>query len=312
MGPKEEEAARAPTEVLVKPYDFFHPDKFSKDHLNGLQIIFDTFARLVGPTLSSLMRGQLQVRLTSVEQLSYSEYVAQLPNPTAISLISAEPLPERFVLEINLPVAYAMIDRLLGGKGETPQRTRAVTDIEQSLFRLVVSNLLPSFALAWNPVIATEPNLEEAMFNTAFIPSAVSGTVAALALLEIGFSGVTGTMSIAMPYTVLEPVMGRINAQKWLSDTRRSGQQEGLLPQEQLRRAVVPVTAILGTAAVSLAELTRLQPGQIIRLDSFPGQSLRVAVGGLERFSALPGVVDNRLAVQITQVLLEDGLHQVS
>lgn len=309
MGPKEEEAARPSTEVLVKPYDFFHPDKFSKDHLNGLQIIFDTFARLVGPTLSSLMRGQVQVRLTSVEQLSYSEYVAQLPNPTAISLISAEPLPERFVLEINLPVAYAMIDRLLGGKGETPHRTRAVTDIEQSLFRLVVSNLLPSFALAWNPVVATEPHLEEAMFNTAFIPSAVSGTVAALALLEIGVSGVTGTMSIAMPYTVLEPVMGRINAQKWLSDTRRSGQQqEGFSPQEQLGRAVLPVTAILGTAAVSLAELTRLQPGHIIRLDSYPGQFLRVAVGGLERFNALPGVVDNRLAVQITQVLAEDGL----
>lgn len=287
----------------VKPYDFWHPDKFSKDHLRGLQMVFDTFARLAGSTLSSLLRGQVQVRLAAVEQLSYSEYVSQLPNPTVISLITCDPLPDQLILEINLPIAYVMMDRLLGGTGVPASQAKEVTDIEQSLTRSVIQHLLPNFAAAWSPVVAIEPRLEGLMFNTSYIPTAVSGTVAALALLEINGFGTTGTISVAIPYTVLEPVMARLNAQKWLATPRRTAAVEDSGPEHRLRMASVSLTAILGSATAHMRDLVCLQPGDIVRLDTMPGEELRVAVGEQAKFAAVPGLMGNRLAIQITRRL---------
>ena len=299
-----------PINKNAKPYDFRNPDKFSKDHLRGLQIIFETFARLTTSNLSSLLRGQVQVRLSSIDQLAYEEYTAQLPSTTAVSLLSCDPLPDQTLLEISPQVTYVMIDRLLGGSGRVPQRLREATDIEQALLRLVVTHILPSYREAWSTVVAVEPRLEELVFNTALIPSAIPGTVAALALLEINVLGTTGTLSVAIPYTVLEPVMGRLNVQKWLAGTGRgSHSQTGIgFPDRQLQRAMVPVTVVLGTAALDLKELLVLEKGNIIRLETAPGQELRVAIGAHEKFTAQPGQVSNRIAVQITQPLAENAL----
>jgi len=143
----------------VKRYDFRRPDKFSKDHLRVIQLVFDTFGRLAGSVLSSLLRGQVQVRLTSVEQISYDEYIQQLPNPTAICLFSADPLPDRSILELNLPVLYAIIDRLLGGTGKRPQPQvfREATEIEHALARSAIVHMLGSYQEAWGNVVAMTP-----------------------------------------------------------------------------------------------------------------------------------------------------------
>src|SRR5687767_13778611 len=56
-------------------YDFRRPNKVSREHLRALQIVNETFARQFSNVLASTLRAVSQVTLTSVDQLTYDEYL---------------------------------------------------------------------------------------------------------------------------------------------------------------------------------------------------------------------------------------------
>jgi flagellar motor switch protein FliM len=58
----------------------------------------------------------------------------------------------------------------------------------------------------------------------------------------------------------------------------------------------------LGSADLSIAELTALQPGDVVRLDASIKQDLSVRVGTKTRFHGRAGIVGKRLAVQIVSI----------
>ena len=72
------------------------------------------FGRNFGAALSALLRTIVEVKLTSVDQLTYSEFVFSLENPTCFNLLRAEPLEGNLILDINPSILYPIIDRLLG------------------------------------------------------------------------------------------------------------------------------------------------------------------------------------------------------
>ena len=56
-------------------YDFRRPNKFSREHVRALQIVNETFARQFATVLASTLRAVSHVSLTSVDQLTYDEYI---------------------------------------------------------------------------------------------------------------------------------------------------------------------------------------------------------------------------------------------
>src|SRR3954451_23362631 len=89
------------------PYDFRRPIKLSRDHVRTLQIAFETYARSCGTLLTNRLRVVSSVRLTSIEQLKYDEYVATLGNPTVVTLVSLDPLPGTVLMEMSSPSVMA-------------------------------------------------------------------------------------------------------------------------------------------------------------------------------------------------------------
>ena len=85
----------APPPVPNRPaklYDFRRPDKFSKEHLRSLRILHESFARMLGSSLTSYLSAGVQVRLTMLEQGTYDEYIQSLPTPTVIYVVGLAPL----------------------------------------------------------------------------------------------------------------------------------------------------------------------------------------------------------------------------
>src|SRR6266446_10437395 len=99
----------------IKLYDFRRPDKFSKEHIRAIQNIHETFARVTASSLSSYLRSATTVSLSSIEQVVYEEYVHQLANPTLVNLVELQPLAGRIVVEMNMNIGLAMLDRMMGG-----------------------------------------------------------------------------------------------------------------------------------------------------------------------------------------------------
>jgi len=97
----------------IKMYDFRRPDKFSKDQIRTIEMMHESFARHFGADLSGYIRTIAEVSVTSVKQLTYSEYVEKIPNPTSIAVFSLEPLKGLAIFEINPSIIFPIIDRVL-------------------------------------------------------------------------------------------------------------------------------------------------------------------------------------------------------
>src|ERR1700686_1795668 len=110
-------SSNAPVSVMdrsVKLYDFRRPDRFSKEHIRAIQNIHETFARVTASSLSSYLRSPTTISLSSIEQVVYDEYVHQLSNPTLVNLVELQPLAGRIVVEMNMNIGLAMLDRITG------------------------------------------------------------------------------------------------------------------------------------------------------------------------------------------------------
>ena len=106
----------------VKTYDFRRPDKFSKDQLRTLQAIHDNVARLAGARLSARLRTTVTIQLAGAEQMVFDEFVGQLNLPTQLAVLNSSALTGPFLIDLDLGLAYACVDRVLGGPGPQPGR----------------------------------------------------------------------------------------------------------------------------------------------------------------------------------------------
>ncbi len=109
--PKEEENQK------VKPYDFRSPQKFSKDHIRTLELIHDNYARIISNYLTAQIRANVKVKVESVQQITYEEFIHSIPNPTILTIFKMAPLDGSILFETNPQFIYEIMDVLLGGSG---------------------------------------------------------------------------------------------------------------------------------------------------------------------------------------------------
>ena len=83
--------------------------------MRALEGLHEGFGRNFGAALSGYLRTIIEVSVANIEQLTYSEFIHSLPNPTCFNLLKADQLDGQLCLEISPLIIYPIIDRLLGG-----------------------------------------------------------------------------------------------------------------------------------------------------------------------------------------------------
>jgi flagellar motor switch protein FliM len=296
---------------MVKPYDFRKPDKFSKDQLRTMQILHEGFARRASSVLSAYLRTVVQVSFISIEQETFGEFVQRLPNPAVLHVLDLAPLPGRAIMETSPDVAFAMIDRLLGGFGRSLAQARELTDVEMSLLETVVAHDLNCLRDAWLNVAKLNPRVVDVASSAQFLQVAVSTDVTITILFEVKIVDCAGSLRICIPYTTLEPITSQLNAQVWFAASRREvpeAQAEAL--RRHMNKVRVPLSVNLGNTDISVSELMNLQKGDVICLEKGTKEDLEVMVGRERRFSARPGVLGKRMAARITAKVKEESLDE--
>src|SRR5881394_1468136 len=141
--------------VDVHVYDFKRPERVSKDQMRALEALHEGFGRNFGAALSGYLRTIVEVNVANIEQLTFSEFIHALPNPTCFNLMQAKPLDGQMCLEISPLIIYPIIDRLLGGTNAElfiPQRP--MTLIETRLIGKVTTRGLTALGEAWQSIKA--------------------------------------------------------------------------------------------------------------------------------------------------------------
>ena len=288
-------------------YDFKRPSKFSRDQVRALQVMHDNFARMLSNLFSAQLRTLVQISVATIDhQMTYVEFLNSLQNPTIMMVFSLAPLKGNAILEISLGLAYAIIDRLLGGPGAGLDENRALTDIEQAVMTSVCARILEQFQEVWSEVIELDPKIEFYENNPMFVQVASPNETVALISLTAHVGAGEGFMNICLPHMVLEPIISKLTSRYLVSF---SGHASDTDPEtrsvilSELTTTSMDLAVEMGTIEISLGDLLSLQVGDCLSLGRAPADAIDVRVGPHLRYLARPGTVHRKLAAQIVDVL---------
>lgn len=291
----------------IKVYDFKRALRFSKDQIRSLTRIHENFARLLTTYFSAQLRTYVQISVVSVDQLPYDEFIRSIPKMTILNIFEAPPLEGRMVLEVNPNVAYAMLDRILGGPGLAPNKVNNLTEIETMILERMFSKALESLEEAWKNIIDVKPNLELMEVNPQFMQIVSPNETVAVISFSTKIGDTTGMINLCLPHVVLEPIVPKLTAHHWFSHQKKSiGTEEYNIIKDRINFASLPVSIELGTSNITVSDLLHLSVGDVIQLDKKVDDPLIAIVGNVPKYHVVPGQVKGKLAVQVTDLFEEE------
>lgn len=301
-----EEVKAEETQKKVKAYDFKRPDKFSKDQIRTLYMLHESFARLLNTYLSTHLRTMVAIEVASVEQLTYQEFVQSLSNPSVISVLTVPPLKGNIIFEVNTEIAFAYIDRVLGGTGENSIKVRVLTDIEEAVIKRFIETAVGHLKDAWANVTEFFPGIETMESNPQFAQIVPPNDMVVIITVQLKLGEVEGMMNICIPYLVLEPIMGKLTTTFWVaSNTAKDSAQQVEILQKKLEKTQVPFVVEMGSVNISIHEFLTLGFGDVLQLDTEVNDDLKCRIGTRTKFYCRPGTSGKKMAVQITGVVNE-------
>ncbi len=293
----------------VKVYDFNHPDRFSKDQIRTMHNLHEQFARLFSTSLSAFLRMIVEVKLVSVDQISYEEFIRSIPNPTSLNIINMDPLEGEALMELSPTLSFPAVDRLMGGQGNVFKKNRELSEIEMTIIEKVLYRAFDCLHEAWANVLPLNLSLEASETNPQLLMQRIlPSEMVILMTFEVGMGDISGTLSFCIPYPTLEPIASQLSVTSWFSASRKElSEEHAEVLYDRLRRINLPITAYLGGTQLKLKELLELRSGDIIQLNRRVDDDVVVCVGQEYRYYAQTGIHRRKKAIRITNVIGKKG-----
>ncbi len=292
-------------DVEIRPYDFKRPERVSKDQMRALENLHEGFARNFGAGLSGFLRTIVEVNVANIEQMTFSEFTHALPNPTCFNLLNVDPLEGNICLEISPLIIYPIIDRLLGGSNADlfiPQRP--MTAIELRLVKKILDRGTTALAEAWASITPLTVELAETESNPQLVQIVPPNEVVVVVGFELKMGGRAGTMSLCIPYNVIEPVMEKLANQTWAA-YKRNRRDERLRTQlaHRLDRAPLVVSTELARTTIKLSDLLNLEVGDLITTDKPAAAPLVLKIEGKRKYMGNIGQYRGNRAFKVVRPL---------
>jgi flagellar motor switch protein FliM len=301
----EAEAGKPPTKVRVLAYDFRRPERVGKELVRGLQSLHEGLARNFGASLSAILRSMVEVRLISVDQLTYREFIQSLEIPTCFNLLRPKPLERNWVLDITPALLYPIIDRMLGG-GSTGESNlnRPLSEIELRLAGRITQLFLRELRTAWLSILALDLEIERVESNPQLVHIVPPNEVVVVVSFEVAMGTTRGMVNLCIPFNTIERVASKLTSSSWIGYGGASASEAS---QDQMANrldgSLVNVVVTLARSQIKTGDLFDLQVGDIISTEKDIQQPLEVEIADAVKFLAAPGSLKGRKAIKIESVV---------
>lgn len=285
-------------------HDFRKPRALKEDELRALDSLHARFAENLAATLSSALRSRVQARLASVTQRPYFEFIQSLSSPTSLHLVYSHPHRVPMVLECGLGVLLAMVERLLGGRGDGAGiARRPPTRVERPLVDAIARKALSVLAETWAQGPGFRLDLAESEHNPLLVQIVGPSDPTLVLEFEVSFGVRAEPLHLAMPLGPFQALISKlVRAAAPGNDSERGPSADGERPLGRISDSSVSVSAELPAVPISLKDLLSLRPGDLIDTQIPRGSEAHVVVEGRRLFRGLPGGQDGRRVVRITRL----------
>ncbi len=291
------QSRKAVAERTVQPCNFRSAGRLSNESARALKSLHESLARNLMNTLDVYLGTALEVKLTSLEQLSMDDYRTSVLQTGYVMPCAMAPASHTLLLELNAQLLYTMIDVLLGGLGNDVDATREITEIDEEIVRGVVTLIAQQVERAWQPIgvsITPGSTVRPNMVHKLFPPT----EKVLLVRFEIGLAGVAGQLQIAFPASVGGHLVRNIKADP--TSVRGPVRYFPRLPlEERILDCRFMLSGGLPEMRVPVRELAALAVGTVFRLGAPVHSAGRLLLEGKEFFEAVPVRSGKKKAVEL-------------
>lgn len=304
-----EELKKEEQEKKIRTYDFKRALRFSKDQIRSISRIHENYARLLTTFFSAQLRTYVNISVASVDQVPYEEFIRSIPEMTILNIYSVEPLEGRIIMEINPNIAYSMLERILGGSGSSMKNVDNLTEIESMLMSQLFEKSLVNFKDAWSSIVDIDPVIEDFEVNPQFLQMVSPNETVVVVSLTTQIGDVSGMINICIPHIVLEPIIPKLSVHYWMETSKKERDPEAYSSlSHHLKKVQVEARAVLGETEITMRELMNLKQDDLIVLRQKIDEPLQVFVNNEPKLLVQAGKVNNRVAVQVLEVIKEGSI----
>lgn len=310
--PAEQPAERASAQRSspdVQVYDFQRPHRVSRERLRTLEAMYGRLVKSFEGWLIGRVRGVVDLRLNSVEQISFGEYVLSLPASCNSFLLDIKDragdnaVGEQAVIDIGRELAYFLVDRLFGGGSETTILDRALTPIERLAVRVVAERIMALVQEVWEDHVELELGLSGFESIPEILQAAPREAPVLVTSIHAKFGQTSSLVSVCLPLSVLEKFFAMSGSKATAQSPRRAVSGQRAIAEGALRATHLEVAARLPDFRLSMRDIAGLKVGSMLSTGIPVDSNVNLLVGSQARFKTSPGRVGRKLAVRVLEAL---------
>jgi flagellar motor switch protein FliM len=281
----------------VRTVDFTRPTKFTKEQQRRLELAHDTFCQTASTRLSAELRVPMKLEIIDVGQLTWTNALAEVPDPSVSAIVELQPHGTKLLLNVELSLVLALVERVLGGPVGRRVPYRKLSDIDRALAGHIIEQLLEQLSVTWSDLAESTLKLVDLELQPETVQLAPLSEPTLSLSMEARLDRDSSTMTLLLPYRSVEPVADQLGADAY------DDHEEDPDAADRMHSALggVDVQLRAEVAAVQLAaeEVLALKPGDVLRFGRAADAGVTVFADETPVYRAKPGRSGHRRAVQV-------------
>ncbi len=281
----------------VRDIDFSRPSKFAQDQQRRLERAHESFARTAGQRLSTELLTQIELDVLSLDQLTWSSAISQIPQPSICATIEFRPLGTQVLMTAELGLMLRLAERLMGGTSATVVKPRELTEIEIALVRRVFDTLLEQLGVTWSELAGMTTHLLGIESQIANINLAPPSEPTLMLTIEVKVDGSSSTMALVLPHRAVEPALEHLSGSQF-GEVQIDTESQAAV-RTGLEAVAVEIRAEVASRHMPIEEVLALKPGDVLRFRVPAAEGVTLCAGHVPAHRGQPGRNGNWRAVQV-------------
>jgi len=291
---------------LPHNYDFTSQDRIVRGRMPTLEMINERFARFFRISIFNMLRRSPEVTTSSVEMTKFGEYIHSLYVPTSLNMVKVLPLRGTALFVIDPKLVFILVDNFFGGEGRFHARIegREFTLTEQRITHMMLQHAFVDMEKSWEPAMQVSFDYQSTEVNPQFANIVSPTEVVVVSKFHIELDGGGGDFHVTIPYSMLEPIHELLDAGVQSDRSEKDDRWTGAL-REGMKDALVDIVCPLTDAAMSLRDVVKLKPGDIIPIEM--PESVTGYVEGLPMFRGNYGSHKGNACIKVEELVARPG-----
>lgn len=293
-------AVADPKGVVVQAWDIRQAGQIGREQLRAINQLHELFARNLTNSVGGYLRIAFDVSLVSAEHLTFCEFLQRIPELTYLASCDLAPADATAVLQLDLAIAFPIIEVMLGGEGKDTSINRDITEIEEEVLEAIVRIMCRELQTSWQ-AISLQFNFgqrQRLLQVQRLMPP--DGKNLCLSF-EIKMAETRGTLNLAIPAVVSNALLRKISADSSYQRPRSPVAARRQI-EKKLLNCLFPVELSMAGLQVPLPELSNLVRGDLLQFSRNADAAAEMMVGDVCLCSASPVRVAKQRAARVLSI----------